>query len=342
MSKKEGADVRDKWRVAAALTLAGAMLWQPGVVMEGAARGCALWADSVLPGLLPFMICVLYAAGRLRPGGGATWRLVKLSRGGGLLALMGWITGSPGGARLLAEGLRRGTISRGEAARLAVYTGVMSPMFVLGTLPEWAGLPGAGWRLLAAHWLGALGAGRLMRFVPEKESASLLPEAGETSPLTLPQAVREACQALIAVAGCMALGCAIADLVKVLCPGLPEGAAALLQCGLEVTAGCRALLEAGFPFGCLAGAVSLGGLSLWLQNLAFYPAGLPLGRIALGRCLACGLSLLFGFMLQPRAAEAFAPAALPGAGPSPLLLGIFAALTLWSACQPTGKKEAAF
>jgi len=49
MSKKEGADVKDKWRVAAALTLAGAMLWQPGVVMEGAARGWALVSASVLP-----------------------------------------------------------------------------------------------------------------------------------------------------------------------------------------------------------------------------------------------------------------------------------------------------
>lgn len=327
----------NKGRFAGALALGAAMLTNPGAVAEGAARGCALWAHTVMPGLLPFMICGLYAAGHMRPGKQGRWTLMGVSRAGGLLGGMGWFVGSPGGARLLAEGCRRGWLCAGEAARLAVYTGVMSPMFVLGTLADWAGMPGQGWRLLCAHWLGVLGAGQALRLIPEKE-VFLRVAAEQAPPMTLPRAVREACTALITVAGCMATACGLSELLKTIFPGWPAGLAAAVQCALEVTAGCRALVEAGFPGWCLAGAVSLGGLALWLQNLLFYPPGLPLGRIALGRVIAGGLSLGFGWLLRPQSLTAFAPAVSPAAPPILWGLCVFAALTLWSVCrrEPSG------
>ena len=71
----------------------------------------------------------------------------------------------------------------------------------------------------------------------------------------------------------------------------PEAAAAL-QCALEVTAGVKAVIGLAGPYTLplVCGACSFGGLSLLLQNAAFWQeSGLGLGPLLLAR-LAHGLT----------------------------------------------------
>lgn len=330
--------MRTHGRAILAVGAALALLGWPGEVLAAAQRGCRLWAQAVMPGLFPFMVCMLYATGNLQLGGGRGWRGVGLTKGGAGVWLMGLMTGSPGGARLLAEAWERGMLSRREALRLAVYTGTMSPMFIMGTLGLWMGSPQTGPRLLAAHWLGVFCAGQLARLVPGEAGTEPARPAALPPPMTLSRAVEGACQSMLYVCGCMVMGCVAADLFSALCPGLPPAVFALTQCLLEVTAGCQALLAAKLPPWLLAGAVSLGGLSLFLQNLAFYPRRLfSLGWAALGRLAACLLSLAFGWALFQFPLPVFAQALRPLPAPSPWLLWGFVGLTALSLAVNLGK-----
>ena len=249
--------------------LAGAMLAFPGAAAEAATEALTLWARAVAPALGPFMVCMLMISGRV--GGGVALRTA-----------MGWLSGSPGGARLMRElGLR------GRAAlRAAAMTGTMSPMFLIGTVGAWLGDRRLGWGILACHILGALAIGLCIR-QPERKDASA------PSPVPLGTALRESALALLTVALCMMLGSVAARLTACAFPALPMEARAALQCALEVTAGVKAILSLNTsnaaPLVCAA--CSFGGLSLLMQNAAFWQeSGVTLGQLALLRLLHAILS----------------------------------------------------
>ena len=256
-------------KAAAFGALAGAMLAFPGAAAEAATEALTLWARAVAPVLGPFMVCMLMISGRVR--GGVTLRTA-----------MGWLSGSPGGARLMREAGLRGR----AAMRAAAMTGTMSPMFLIGTVGGWLGDRRLGWVILACHILGAIAIGLCIRH-PEKTD---VPAA---SPLPLGTVLRESALALLTVALCMMLSCVAARLTARAFPAMPKEAQAALQCALEVTAGVKAILSFGTPFAAplICAACSFGGLSLLLQNAAFWQeSGVTLGQLALLRGLHAILS----------------------------------------------------
>ena len=256
-------------KAAAFGALAGAMMVFPGDAAEAAATALSLWARAVAPALGPFMVCMLMVAGTL--GGGAVMRTA-----------MGWLCGSPGGARLMREmGLR----GRG-ALRAAAMTGTMSPMFFIGTVGGWLGNGRIGWVIFICHLLGALAIGLCIRR-PEPS------DAPPVAPLPLGAALRESALALLAVALCMMLGCVAARMVSRAFPTIPKEAQAALQCALEVTGGVKAILSLNTPFApaLICAACSFGGLSLLLQNAAFWQdSGVTIGQLALLRLFHALLS----------------------------------------------------
>lgn len=240
--------------------LAGAMLAFPGEAMSAAAEALALWARAVAPVLGPFLVCMLMLCSRVRSG-------VALKTG------LGWLCGSPGGARLMQGCGLRGA----SALRAAAMTGTMSPMFFLGAVSAWMGDAAAGRRLLLCHISGALLLGLCL---PKGEK----PGAAAPRPLPLPEALGAAARALLTVAMCMMLGCAAARVAGCAFPRLPPTAAAALQCALEVTGGVKALTALGLPHTgpLVCAACSFGGLSIALQNAAFWQES---GVVGLGKLL---------------------------------------------------------
>lgn len=215
-----------------------------------------------------------------------------------------WLSGSPASAQRL-EGLwERGGLAGRELLPMAAATGVMSPLFLVGSLGGRLPNPAGGWLMLTAHWLGALAAAGLahgLNHLSRRKTAdAALPEewalrpAEPVSLLTaLPDSLRQAGPALLAVCGAMMLFSILAALFRQgLSALLPGWAAAhpefpaILWAVLEIGGGAHALLDASaapdLPL--LCALCSFGGLSILMQNLLF------LGKsIRPGRLLACRL-----------------------------------------------------
>lgn len=272
--------------------LAALMLLDSGTVLDAVNGAAGLFVRSVMPALFPMMVLNGLCA---RLGGREQrWMTVCFC----------WLSGSPASAQRL-EGLwERGGLAGRELLPMAAVTGVMSPLFFVGSLGSRLPDPAAGWLLLIAHWLGALAAAGLtlgLNHLSRRKTAdAALPEeralrpAEPVSLLTaLPDSLRQAGPALLAVCGAMMLFSILAALFRQgLSALLPGWAAshpelpAIFWAVLEVGGGAHALLDASaapdLPL--LCALCSFGGLSILMQNLLF------LGKsIRPGRLLACRL-----------------------------------------------------
>lgn len=270
--------------------LAALMLLDSDTVLNAVNGAAGVFVRSVMPALFPMM--VLNGLSARLSGREKRWMTVGFC----------WLSGSPASAQRL-EGLwERGGLAGRELLTMAAATGVMSPLFLVGSLGGRLPNPAGGWLLLTAHWLGALAAAGLIhrlsrRFSSMEKAEPVRPEertAGRASLLAaLPDSLRQAGTALLSVCGAMMLFSILAALFRQgLSALLPGWAAAhpefpaILWAVLEIGGGAHALLDvsAAPDLPLLCALCSFGGLSILMQNLLF------LGKsIRPGRLLACRL-----------------------------------------------------
>lgn len=119
------------------LVLFLAMLFSPKAVFEGAESGLLLWFQVVFPTLFPFML----VSGLMLSGGG----LVVISRifgrlfstlfatspNGSFAVIAGFLCGYPMGAKVSADLVRSGKISRDEGAYMLSFCNNTSPIFIM-------------------------------------------------------------------------------------------------------------------------------------------------------------------------------------------------------------------
>ena len=119
------------------LVLYLAMLFSPKAVFDGAESGLLLWFQVVFPTLFPFML----VSGLMLSGGG----LVVISRifgrlfstlfatspNGSFAVIAGFLCGYPMGAKVSADLVRSGRISRDEGAYLLSFCNNTSPIFIM-------------------------------------------------------------------------------------------------------------------------------------------------------------------------------------------------------------------
>jgi len=253
--------------------------------------------------------------------------------------IMAFAGGSPASAQRVRLMYDAGRVPQRALEPLLAATGVMSPMFFVGTLADWTGLRAACWAMLAAHWLGALitaglwalgrglwksgqtQAGRTVadgRRQPGASHPAGAPDGREPLGAMLPRAVTEAAQALLAVCGSMMLfsilaGVARAALLRLWPAWAASHARALsvLWALLETGGGAAAVLGSyeAPPLMLLCGLCSFGGLSIWLQNLLFVGKCARPAKLLAMRALHGAVSMgLFAAMarLWPTLTAAFA------------------------------------
>lgn len=273
--------------------LAALMLLDSGTVLDAVNGAAGVFVRSVMPALFPMM--VLNGLSARLSGRERRWMTVGFC----------WLAGSPASAQRL-EGLwKRGEVAGRELLPMAAATGVMSPLFLVGSLGGRLPNPAGGWLLLIAHWLGALAAAGLtlgLNHLSRRKTAdAALPEeralrpAEPVSLLTaLPDSLRQAGPALLAVCGAMMLFSILAALFRQgLSALLPGWAAAhpefpaILWAVLEIGGGAHALLDVSpapdLPL--LCALCSFGGLSIWMQNLLFLGKSIRPGKLLLVRLL---------------------------------------------------------
>ena len=139
--------------------------------LSSAKAGLALWANSVVPSLLPFFIAtellgytnIISVLGKL---------LTKLMRPlfnvpgeGAFPFIMGIISGYPMGAKIISNFKAQGICTNQEAERLLAFTNNSGPLFIIGTVG--IGLfkdTNTGILLFTTHLLACFTVGFLFRF----------------------------------------------------------------------------------------------------------------------------------------------------------------------------------
>ena len=286
--------------------LAALMLLDSDTVLAAVNGAAGVFVRSVMPALFPMM--VLNGLSGHLGGQEKRWMTVCFC----------WLSGSPASAQRL-EGLwKRCEVGGRELLPMAAVTGVMSPLFFVGSLGSRLSGSAAGWLLLAAHWLGALAAAGLAhglnRFSRWRAEDTARPEERALRPAepvsllaALPDSLRQTGPALLSVCGAMMLFSILAALFRQgLSALLPDWAAAhpeipaILWAALEIGGGAHALLDvsAAPDLPLLCALCSFGGLSILMQNLLFLSKSIRPGKLLLVRLLhgaaaygICGLLL---------------------------------------------------
>lgn len=167
------------------------LLCFPEISLEGAKRGLLLWYQTVLPTLLPFMICtnLLISSNTVKfltaPVSPILSRLFGLSENGCFVLLNGILCGYPMGAKTCSDFLDQDCLSLAEAKSLYAVSSFPSPMFLAGfVMAKIAQAAGPGtvpfWKLALSVYLPVLPmfllAGAIYGFPAKK---GLRPQAGK-------------------------------------------------------------------------------------------------------------------------------------------------------------------
>lgn len=306
------------------LLLALLMLF-PTASIAGVTRGLALWANAVLPALLPFFVVTtllqrcgaLYAISPLlRP----LCRLFRIPDFCGGLLIAAWLSGAPNGARLLQEPIANGTLTQDQAARFVSAATVTSPLFLIGISASYLGSPMPGLLIYGIHFLCALCNGLLWRRFGRDELHLSAPQKPPTalSPLSaLPDALRAGCRSALLVGAAIAFFSSVtaviqasgfqSALTRVLLFALPADAVAPLLSGFfEISQGAADVCQSALPLplraSMLCALCAFGGLSVLCQAQAFLSGKVRFSlyfcqritHAALSFAVCRGIFLLFG------------------------------------------------
>ena len=230
--------------------------------------GLRLCAHSVVPALFPFFVltsCILASKKSisllslfLRP----LSRLLALSPQGAIAFLFGSLFGFPIGARVIAEGVVRGSIDKKEGERLLLFCNNASPAFLIGGVG--VGMLGSvkyGIFLFFIQLLLSVSVGILTR----KKNAPFGRSSFCGYPKSFSDAVRDASLQIIAVCGYILFFSVISALLTSHLAFEPIGT--LIRCFCEIGSGCghASLLPTAYALPLCAFATCFSGVSVYFQ-----------------------------------------------------------------------------
>lgn len=252
--------------------LMGAMAVFPMEALSAARDAAGLFMQKVFPALFPILACMLLFTSRLAPK--------PL-----LCALLGLVSGSPGGAKLCAPL----PVSANKKRRLAALTGTLSPMFLLSSVPQVMGFP-SGVKIYLCHVAGACLTALLL---PGDRQKTPVNASRAPVPLSLSEALLGAFSAMAVAGGSITLCAVAARMLFLSLPMLPGSAMTICQLFLEITGGLQALSQSALPCKMLLTVLftSLGGACILMQNAAFWQkGGVGMGRLLRYRIIHAILS----------------------------------------------------
>ena len=139
--------------------------------LTAAKNGLALWANSVVPSLLPFFIAteLLCSTNLVKSIGRVLTPFMKplfnVSGEGGFSLIMGIISGYPTGAKIASRFREDDTCSKEECERLLSFTNNSGPLFIIGTVGiSMFGNTLIGLLLFVTHVLASITVGIIFRF----------------------------------------------------------------------------------------------------------------------------------------------------------------------------------
>ena len=139
--------------------------------VQATKSGLKLWANSVVPSLLPFFIATELLSYTNIPNifqkifTPIMKPFFNISGSGAFAIIMGWLSGYPVGAKIAVNFRENNICSKEECERLLSFTNNSGPLFIIGTCGiSLFGSSMIGLLLLITHLLGALTVGNIFKF----------------------------------------------------------------------------------------------------------------------------------------------------------------------------------
>ena len=132
--------------LATAVFFAGAMVIFPDITESGSKTAIIIWANSIVPILLPFFIFADFIKRTGNPE-----RLPKRI----YPFVLAFLSGYPVGAKAVSDLVSCGRLSREEAEEVLSYSLITGPAFLIGTIGAFLGSYKAAGVVAAAHYGGA-------------------------------------------------------------------------------------------------------------------------------------------------------------------------------------------
>ena len=286
-------DYENKLIMAASLCFAAAMVVFPAVTESGSKTAIVIWANSIVPILLPFFIFSDF----IKRVGNPERLPLKVYP-----FVIAFMSGYPMGAKIVGDLTAGGCFTKEEGRHVLSYSLVTGPAFIIGTVGAFMGNTGAALAVAASHYMGAILNGFIYRCpaqprcTPGGRSRKVGADVGaDTGLLTQQNTYMESFTASI-IAGFKAMAVILAYLILFmiglellesagvfgLLPGEPW--AAFAKGLIEMTVGSNMIgicdISIGLKTALTAFIVSFGGFSVIGQSVSMAAgSGLGLGTI---------------------------------------------------------------
>lgn len=290
---------------AASVVMLILLLWQPLLAYQGAKNGLFLWSQTVLPTLLPFMICsnVIVALDGVKlltlPLRPVLHGLFRLSDSGSYILVSGLLCGYPMGAKTCSEFLDDSRITQAEASYLLSICNHPSPMFLLGyVLPVLSKEVPVSWVLMSLYLpVIVLSMVSRKRYGIKKQEGICLPAKPKS--LSFDETMMSSIEVMVKIGGYIMLFSILAYYLQWLPIRQPQTKSCLLGI-VEITTGIQALSTSMSGYGqalAVIGVTAFGGLSGIFQTKSVLKnAGLSIQHYILWKllhsCLSCFMFIL--------------------------------------------------
>ena len=288
------------------------LLTHPSLSFKGAGQGLLLWYQTVLPTLLPFMICsnLIVSLGGIRlltaPVRPLLKNVFRLSDAGSYVLVSGLLCGYPMGAKTCGEFVEEKRISLSEGRYLLSVSNHPSPMFILGYMASAAGASIPSALLLAAVYLPVIPiALASQRVYGIGEACACLPYSCKNQP-SFDQSMMNSFEVMIKIGGYIMLFSILAEFIGQM-PCLPAAVQAYVLGIVEITTGIRALsytLTGNILGASLCFAAAFGGLcGLFQTRSVLASPDLPIFHYLLWKilhgCLSAAIFMLLANIRLP-------------------------------------------
>lgn len=293
----------------------GFMLAKPDYYLDSARRGLSLFASSVLPSLFPFYFCSLLltymgAVSAISKVGAKGVKLMyNAPKESAYVLFLSMLCGYPVGASTIYELYDAGAITQKDAKTVCSFCSTSGPVFMIGTIGGAIFSDGkVGVIVLIAHYLGAIVNGLIYRKKKSDPDAHVFAHADDVDGL-LSKAISKATINMLYVGGYIVICGMIIDTLELVgirnaLSGLGNASEPILSCIYSLIEMTRASIEcskcSNLQLGVTlcTGAVSLGGLSVTMQNYTFLSkCGVGFFELLLKKGTQCALSMIFAYIL---------------------------------------------
>lgn len=249
------------------------LLLFPAVCAQCAKDALIVWGMHVVPSLFPYMIFCKMLAAQLK-----NTSIPPVA----VCIMLGMLGGSPSGAGMISSYAHR--LSPKAICCLAALTGVVSPMFFLGSVSAWTGNKLLSQKLVVSQTIGSFSLSAILFHLPVEKffTYNTVFHAHDQENSVLTQCI----DAILRIGSCIICFSVVAGYMEILLPAIHPKFRAFLHGLLEISGGIHAMTNAFADSPVLdillAFTAGFSGFSIIAQNLFFLkPLGVNLPLLSL-------------------------------------------------------------